>query len=601
MTNPMSDKPDDRIVLALADSFTSEGTREALQVIADSILVVAGFGTAVLNVLTDTDEFEAVAVAGADMSYVGTRNPRALVMSEIADADDWGRFKYAPEDRQARVTPHTIIPDVDYGDAPDAWHPWDLLMAPLYYDNGDLCGLLSIDQPPGGVIPDPEMRAVLNRYAEHAERAMVNALQRDRLNARLRLAEATRTVIRQASAFSDVRNVLQASRAAMLEGLDATGVWLYAADGRDITDVVVAGGKSASTLPRDVTDDLANLAREYWARRTVVDVTGRGSAERERRGRKTDVGGDILIELGLGPSVLVPIGAGDQLLGYVLLSRDAEAPQWSHLEALAISGIGSDIGQALLNAHLLQRERQLSARLQELDAYKSQLISTMAHELKTPIAIVALNVELALVELDRSGGTTKQIAGRLAAIDRGTARLNALSSNLLLLSRSERLPENDRTSDLASGVLAAVEALALQIDAQQVQVQLEVTPVSVQAAPEDLEAISINLLSNAVKYGGTGGRVWVETDTILRGDARWGRLSVRDEGPGLLPGEHERVFEEFYRSPLWATKTPGTGLGLAIVKRLVERIGGDIDVVSPAGGGSMFVVLFPLKVGGERS
>jgi two-component system, OmpR family, sensor histidine kinase MprB len=98
-----------------------------------------------------------------------------------------------------------------------------------------------------------------------------------------------------------------------------------------------------------------------------------------------------------------------------------------------------------------------------------------------------------------------------------------------------------------------------------------------------------NLVDNAVKWSPAGGTVRVR---LARADDRWAVLTVADSGPGVDPGERDRIFDGFYRPPD-ARDTPGSGVGLAIVKEMVEDVGGRIAVDESGDGGALFTVEVP--------
>jgi len=102
--------------------------------------------------------------------------------------------------------------------------------------------------------------------------------------------------------------------------------------------------------------------------------------------------------------------------------------------------------------------------------------------------------------------------------------------------------------------------------------------------------IVFNLLSNAVKFTPEGGSV-VVASTRVDGEVR---VSVRDTGPGIAAGDHERIFEEFQQTEFGAQQREGTGLGLALSKRLVQLHGGRIWVDSEPGHGSCFTFTLPI-------
>jgi signal transduction histidine kinase len=104
-----------------------------------------------------------------------------------------------------------------------------------------------------------------------------------------------------------------------------------------------------------------------------------------------------------------------------------------------------------------------------------------------------------------------------------------------------------------------------------------------------LHRVTMNLLSNAIKYT-TAGEVGI---AFLPGtDGNWA-IEVSDTGPGVPPQEHERIFEEFHRVPATTGGQPGAGLGLAITRRLVQLLGGRIEVESEVGRGTRFRVILP--------
>ena len=128
--------------------------------------------------------------------------------------------------------------------------------------------------------------------------------------------------------------------------------------------------------------------------------------------------------------VFVPLGAGPECMGSLVLMRHDPEREWTEIECAALLDIGHDLGRATLNARTFEREHALVAELQALDTYKSQLIATVSHELKSPLTTVAGHLEML------ESGTVKiadQARASLAAIGRASDRMSRVIEDLLLL------------------------------------------------------------------------------------------------------------------------------------------------------------------------
>ena len=111
-------------------------------------------------------QFEVVAAAGVEDGFVGTQVPAASIENELRNADEWGVWRFVPHHRASiEALSYSHIPDVTPLEGEDAWHPLDLLAAPLHDDQGRLRGLLSVDIPDDGRLPSPAKMEVLTRYA----------------------------------------------------------------------------------------------------------------------------------------------------------------------------------------------------------------------------------------------------------------------------------------------------------------------------------------------------------------------------------------------------------------------------------------------------
>lgn len=153
------------------------GLASTLQAVVDGVEGI-GFGVAVVNIVQGDGLFETVAVAGPPEvreTLLGRRNSPATFAAEFAVAEHWGALRFVPHGAIPADEVSGWIPDMAISDDPDAWHPLDALYAPLTGPSGDLVGMLSVDMPVSGRLPDSLQRALLEVYAMHAGIAINNA------------------------------------------------------------------------------------------------------------------------------------------------------------------------------------------------------------------------------------------------------------------------------------------------------------------------------------------------------------------------------------------------------------------------------------------
>jgi len=229
--------------------------------------------------------------------------------------------------------------------------------------------------------------------------------------------------------------------------------------------------------------------------------------------------------------------------------------------------------------------------LRRLETVRKDFIANVSHELRTPVAVIQANAETLVAGALRDPERARIF---LDAISRHAERLGRLVSDLLDISRIEagKYPLVIEPVDLTVLVDGTIAALGLQAGEKGIALVSRL-PGELWVAGDDkaLEQVLFNLVSNAIKYTPSGGHVEVDAVVIEReGDeATRLRVEVRDDGPGIDPRHHRRVFERFYRvDPGRARDMGGTGLGLAIVKHLVEAIGGQVGVDARRPHGSIF-------------
>ena len=350
----------------------------------------------------DSQHMQVMAVAGSDEArdiLQGTFTPIARLMEELEHAEDWGMFKFVPhESLDPEVESWGWVPDLEPIDGPDAWHPMDLLVAPLYGPDGELRGTLSIDCPTDGRRPDEAHRRILNRYAEQAARALYIAVEREAFAEQVRVLSATREVVRNAARERNIGVMLEKIQPSLIEGFRSLGSWIhtfdedghglgaiYAGDGAKVEMPAAPGGHRRARRRGLVAGPAGRpgLPARCPATPGRLRSPSRSSSEILR----------FLEEIGVGSLLFVPMGAGRECLGSLVLTRALGDPEWTEAEVDAALEVGRDLGRAVLNARALDRERELVRELKALDDYKSKLIATLSHELKSPLAAMLANIE----------------------------------------------------------------------------------------------------------------------------------------------------------------------------------------------------------------
>lgn len=235
---------------------------------------------------------------------------------------------------------------------------------------------------------------------------------------------------------------------------------------------------------------------------------------------------------------------------------------------------------------MLRRQAQKLAR--ERHQLRFQLISVVAHELKSPLA--AIEGYLRLLEDPRTGADPPT---RARMVERSLLRLDGMRKlifDLLDLTRIEsgERPRNLTAVDLVARAALALDAVRIAADARQVSLALD-APAALELAadPAEIDIVLNNLISNAVKYNRDGGAVTVS----IRDGASHVTVAVQDTGIGMTADECARLFGEFVRIRNEKTKNIlGSGLGLSILKRIAALYRGEVRAASEPDVGTTFTV-----------
>lgn len=221
----------------------------------------------------------------------------------------------------------------------------------------------------------------------------------------------------------------------------------------------------------------------------------------------------------------------------------------------------------------------MNAALRRLDegvARQRRFTANSAHELRTPITILNSHVE----KLEN--------APLKIEIQRDVRRIRTIVEQMLVLAQlAERKSETTTPPDLelvgaVRAIVADYAPIAFDND-RNFELDAPAAPVFVAAYRWAIESVVTNLLENAVRAEPRHGTISIKVSPE-------GVVEVVDHGPGVEPGEQDKIFEPFWRKD---DNTPGTGLGLSIVRALMEKMGGSISVAETPGGGATFALRFP--------
>src|SRR5262249_44474748 len=254
------------------------------------------------------------------------------------------------------------------------------------------------------------------------------------------------------------------------------------------------------------------------------------------------------------------------------------------------AGLERQRRECMLGESREQLER-LEGRVEDGETLMAQMLSVVAHEMRTPLTCIKAYAET-LIETTEDSWESR--GPFLEIINEECDRLGRLLTNALDYSRLESGQKSFHLTTLLPEDLVNDVLLTLAPESQRRRVELAARVPegfgSVEGDLDLLKQLCLNLVGNAIKFSPEGGPV----DIVVSGDAERWRLEVADRGPGIPEDQRERVFERFYRVEQEGRRpVPGTGLGLAIARGITELHGGRIAVSGRGGAGSVFSVDLP--------
>jgi heavy metal sensor kinase len=295
----------------------------------------------------------------------------------------------------------------------------------------------------------------------------------------------------------------------------------------------------------------------------------------------------VLTLVGLG-ILLFGLAGGWWIVSQVLrpiveISQTAEKISSGDLaQRINVAETESELGQlaAVLNSTF--------ARLEGAFAQQQQFTADAAHELRTPVAVIITQTQMALGR-DRAAADYK---ATLEACQRAAQRMRRLIESLLELARFDAGQQHLKRAPFDVAVTAGESLQLVQPLAEQQNVKIisEFSPTPITGDPERIGQVLLNLLTNAIQYNRPGGEVRVS----VRTENSMALITVSDTGPGISPEDLPRVTERFYRADQ-SRSTGGSGLGLSICQAIIAAHGGTLEISSELNRGTTAVLRLPVN------
>ena len=240
-----------------------------------------------------------------------------------------------------------------------------------------------------------------------------------------------------------------------------------------------------------------------------------------------------------------------------------------------------------LDAMILDFNKMVE-ELGSIETLKTDFVSNVSHEMKTPISIIKNYAQL----LQTGKASEEQKKEYAEEIENAASRLSSLISNILKLNKLEnqRITPEAEVYDVCRQLCESVFLFEDAMEEKGIELEADMEDVAMIRADASLmELVWNNLLSNAVKFTEQGGCITIRQTS----DESYVKVSVTDTGCGISRESINHIFDKFYQGDS-SHSTEGNGLGLALVKRVLELMDGEIQITSEKGQGSTFLVVLPV-------
>lgn len=232
---------------------------------------------------------------------------------------------------------------------------------------------------------------------------------------------------------------------------------------------------------------------------------------------------------------------------------------------------------------IMENINKMSAELGKNEILKTDFISNVSHEIKTPLAVIQNYSQI----LQKDGIEKSERNKYLAEMVSATKRLSNLISNILKLNKLENqnLDFEMERFDLSEELRGCILSLSELAEKKDLEISCEIDDAWVCSSKELLSIVWNNILSNAIKFTPNGGKIEI---SLTQKDG-FACVKIADSGIGMSKQTGERIFDKFYQGET-SHSSEGNGLGLALVKRVIDILGGEISVESELNKGTTFTV-----------
>ncbi|MBQ3214148.1 MAG: HAMP domain-containing histidine kinase [Clostridia bacterium] len=232
---------------------------------------------------------------------------------------------------------------------------------------------------------------------------------------------------------------------------------------------------------------------------------------------------------------------------------------------------------------IFENINKMSAELSKNEMLKTDFISNVSHEIKTPLTVIQ-NYAKTLQNENLAKEKKKEC---LIGLERQTIKLSNLISNILKLNKLENQKINVEMAKFDLSELVRVVTLQYEtlLEKKEITLKCDIDEIKIYSSQTLLEIVINNLISNAIKFTSQKGKINIS----LKKKDKYVEIKVKDNGCGISKEVGNHIFEKFYQGDT-SHSSEGNGLGLALVKKVIDLIGGEIFVESKVGVGSTFIV-----------